>query len=77
MTKKRPKRIQDINDYVYGELHKNHTSTEIVSRVMGISLRTFYNRMEDPDTFTARELRILGKYVDAETIDLIIGRKPK
>ena len=63
-----------IKKCIYGDLMRTDTPTTLVCKAMHISLRTFYNRMDDPDTFTARELRILGKYVDAETIDLIIGR---
>jgi len=60
-----------LADRIYGDLKSNGVPTRDVCRAMSITLRTFYNRMADPDTLTAREIRILRKFVRDETADMI------
>lgn len=61
-----------LSDRIYGDLRYNGVPTRDVWKAMGFkSERTFYSRMANPDTFTAREIRILRKFVRDETADMI------
>lgn len=60
-----------VKDRIYGDLRCNGIPTKDVCRAMSMTLRTFYSRMADPDTLTAREIRILRKFIRDETADMI------
>lgn len=64
------KRLPVVNR-IYGDLMKTGTPTSTVCKALGITDRSFYNRMKNPDTLTAREIRILRKFCSEETCDMI------
>ena len=61
----------EIAKRIYGELTKTGVPTKDVCKALAITARTFYSRVADPDTFTAREIRLLRKFCSQETCDMI------
>lgn len=61
-----------IADQICGELRKNGKPIADLWKEMGMSHATWARRMQDPYSFTAKELRILLKYISLETFKLII-----
>lgn len=62
---------QIIKNLIYSDLMRTGTPTKDVCKALGISDRSFYSRMKDPDTLTAREIRILRRFCSQETCDAI------
>lgn len=60
-----------IRRKITADLVATGTTKAYAAKVMGMSERSFYNRLADPDTFTAREIRILRRFCSKETCDLI------
>ncbi len=54
-----------------GAMHGMGVTREVVYKVLGISDRTLTRKMQDPDTFTAREIRTLRKILPDEVCDAI------
>ena len=64
-------REEQIKRHIKSDLALTGTKTEIVYRAMGLCKASWANRMKDPDSFTAREIRILRKFVSKDTADMI------
>lgn len=60
-----------IKSMIYADLTRTGTKTSTVIRALSMTDRTFYKRMKDPDTLTAREIRILRRFCSKETCDAI------
>lgn len=59
---------REIVTNVHLILSGTNKSMAEMARIMGISARTFYQRLKRPDTFTVRELRILDWVADLHGI---------
>lgn len=60
---------------IRGDLQKNRKPVLDVCREIGMSPATWSRRMQDPYSFTAKELRILLTYISLDTFRLIIPNK--
>ena len=57
-------------DYIYSRLQLYGTSRVELAAAMGISVRTFENRMADPERLTLREMRAIAKKLHCSIADL-------
>lgn len=61
-----------IKNNIYADLKRTGVPTRDVIKALGMkSDKTFYSRVNNPDTFTAREIRILRRFCQKETCDMI------
>ena len=58
-------------NWVYGELKKTGVPVKDVCKEMGICTKTFYNKMDNLDALTAREIRILRRHTSDELCDAL------
>jgi len=56
---------------IYSDLIKTGVPTKDVCKALSITTKTFYSRVADPDSFTAREIKALRKFCSKETCDMI------
>lgn len=56
---------------IYADLVLTGTPVEMVYKAMGLSRASWCNRMNDPDSFRAGEIKILRNYVSKDTVDMI------
>ena len=56
------------------EMFKRGINASEMAEQMGISLATFYKRMDDPDNFTIGELRAGAKFLKIDIGDLLRGK---
>jgi lambda repressor-like predicted transcriptional regulator len=64
-----------IANQICGELKKNGKPVSDLCKEIGMSSATWARRMQDPYSFTAKELRILLTYISLDTFRLIIPNK--
>ena len=64
-----------IANQICGELKKSGKPFSDLWKEMGMSHATWARRMQDPYSFTAKELRILLTYISLDTFRLIIPNK--
>ena len=57
-------------DYIYSRLQLYGISRVELAAAMGISVRTFENRMADPERLTLREMRAIAKKLHCSIADL-------
>lgn len=59
-----------LTDSIRGEITKYGNRSDDVRKALGLCPATYYKRIR-PDTFTAREIRILRRFISDETCDAI------
>ncbi|MDP4153283.1 MAG: hypothetical protein Q8865_07600 [Bacillota bacterium] len=68
---------QKRNDYLLGTMAKQQIIYDLpnqsLSLPMGVSRKTVYNRLNDPDKFTLAELRMLIKKLHIPAEDMLIA----
>ena len=57
-------------DYIYSRLQLYGISRVELAAAMGISVRTFENRMADPERLTLREMRAIARKLHCSIADL-------
>lgn len=57
-------------DYIYSRLQLYGISRVELAAAMGISVRTFENRMADPEQLTLREMRATARKLNCSIADL-------
>lgn len=60
-----------LTDSIRGEITKYGNRSDDVRKALGLCQATYYKRIRNPDTFTAREIRILRRFISDETCDAI------
>lgn len=60
-----------LTDSIRGEITKYGNRSDDVRKALGLCPATYYKRIRNPDTFTAREIRILRRFISDETCDAI------
>lgn len=69
------KESEIIASQITGDLKKNMKPVSDVCKEMHMSPATWTRRLQDPYSFTAKELRILLTYITLDTFKLIIPNK--
>ena len=60
-----------LTDSIRGEITKYGNRSDDVRKALALCPATYYKRIRNPDTFTAREIRILRRFISDETCDAI------
>lgn len=60
-----------VRDQIMGALQLNGETRERACRLMGMTTRTFTERMKDPGSFRAKEIKQLRKLIPDEICDAL------
>ncbi len=60
-----------ITNRIRADIIANGNRSDDVRKALGLCPATYYKRIRNPDTFTAREIRILRRFISDETCDAI------
>lgn len=60
-----------LTNRIRADIITHGNRSDDVRKALGLCPATYYKRIRNPDTFTAREIRILRRFISDETCDAI------